>query len=238
MSNVPIRPFIRPSAKPPDVQLICITFADDHIGIMAFVVTEYQPESNRPRWSRTPTDEAIQAEIDRTAFIPERLPIKGWRRITREEIPKDRLFRNAWRDRIPTEDDVKAMGAGDRKRAAAAPKRCRIVVDMADAREIHRNHIREARAYAFAQLDIESTKAREELAVLGNGAGKRLAAPARAERLKAAGARLARVVEVKQQLRDAPQDPAIEAARTPEDLARLWHPDLRKIAADIDHLRE
>lgn len=44
---------------------------------------------------REATDEAIQAEIDKSAFAQ---PIVSWRRITSNDLPKSRENRDAWRD--------------------------------------------------------------------------------------------------------------------------------------------
>ena len=72
-------------------------------------------------------------------------------------------------------------------------------VDMPAAREIHRDKIRRKRIAALAALDVEYQRADEE----GNQGKKR------------------EVAARKQSLRDAPADPAIDAARTPEELTRL-----------------
>lgn len=72
--------------------------------------------------------------------------------------------------------------------------------DMEKCREIHRDRIREAREPVLAQLDVEFIKALESAdAVLQ-----------------------AQVVSQKQVLRDAPADPAIESATTPEELKTIW----------------
>ena len=95
-----------------------------------------------------------------------------WREIKRGEIPEDRRFRGAWRDRG------------------------RVTVDMPAAREIHREHLRVLRAPKLAALDTAYMRADEA-------------------RDQAAKTRIA--VE-KQALRDVTSDPAIEAAKTPEEL--------------------
>ena len=83
--------------RPPDVETVAITFADDSVGIMSFITTEYS-ENGTPRWSKAPTDENIQAEIDRSDFGAEKKPIKTWRRIVPEAIPQDREKRHLLRD--------------------------------------------------------------------------------------------------------------------------------------------
>lgn len=71
-----------------------------------------------------------------------------------------------------------------------------IEVSMPKARDIHRGRLRAMRAPLFAGLDVESLRAMES----GDRAAQQL------------------VAEQKQALRDAPSDPAIEAAQTPEAL--------------------
>ena len=72
-------------------------------------------------------------------------------------------------------------------------------VDMPTAREIHRDHLRTLRAPLLAQLDTEYMRADEA----GDKAEK------------------ARIVVQKQALRDATANPAIDAARTPEELKAI-----------------
>jgi hypothetical protein len=69
-----------------------------------------------------------------------------------------------------------------------------ITVDMSAAKDIWRNKIRAAREPEFAKLDADFMKALET------------------------GASTATIVSQKQALRDAPADPAIESAQTPEEL--------------------
>jgi hypothetical protein len=74
-----------------------------------------------------------------------------------------------------------------------------IEVDMPTAREIHRERIRERRGPLFAALDADYMRADER----GDVDEKR------------------RVATLRQHLRDAPADPRIEAATTPEELAAV-----------------
>jgi hypothetical protein len=74
-----------------------------------------------------------------------------------------------------------------------------IAVDMTKAREIHRNALRRARAPLFAEADVDYAKADEA----GDTATKEA------------------VRDYKQALRDAPQDPRIDAAMTPEELKAI-----------------
>ena len=74
-----------------------------------------------------------------------------------------------------------------------------IKVDMAKAKEVHKNKIREARAPKFAELDIEFNKALET------------------------GASTTDIVAKKQALRDAPADSAIAAASDTDALKAQWN---------------
>ena len=72
-------------------------------------------------------------------------------------------------------------------------------VDMAKAKELHRNNIRGARSLKFPDLDIEFNRAQET------------------------GADTTAIVAKKQALRDAPADSAIEAATTTDQLKAQWN---------------
>jgi hypothetical protein len=91
-------------------------------------------------------------------------------------LPAERTFRGAW------EADADA-GV--------------ISVDMAAARDIWRDKIRQARTEPLAALDTAFMKALET------------------------GADTTQITADKQGLRDAPTDPAIDAATTPEELAAV-----------------
>ena len=86
--------------KSPDTVPIAITFADDTVCILRFVTCEYQGDDSE-RYTREPTPENIRAEITKTlpAFDADKKPLKGWRVIEEKDIPADREFRNALRDR-------------------------------------------------------------------------------------------------------------------------------------------
>ena len=75
-------------------------------------------------------------------------------------------------------------------------------VDMAKAREIHKNNIRTARTPKLAELDIEFQKALET------------------------GASTADIVAKKQALRDAPADSGIAAASDTDALKAQWKTDI------------
>jgi hypothetical protein len=123
--------------KKPDVVLLSLTFADDTIGIMSFVVCEYNTDGS-PRWEREATPEEIQREILKASksFDADKLPVKGWRRVNSEEIPKDRSYRNALRH----------DGTG-------------FFHDMAHARQLHLGMLRAERAKKLEELDREWMKA-------------------------------------------------------------------------------
>ena len=75
-------------------------------------------------------------------------------------------------------------------------------VDMAKAREIHKNNIREARTPKLAELDIEFQKALET------------------------GASTTDIAAKKQALRDAPADSGIAAASDTDALKAQWKTDI------------
>ena len=75
-------------------------------------------------------------------------------------------------------------------------------IDMAKAREIHKNKIRQARAPKLAELDIEFQKALET------------------------GSSTTEIVAKKQALRDAPADSGIAAASDAEALKAQWKTDI------------
>ena len=72
-------------------------------------------------------------------------------------------------------------------------------IDMAKAREIHKNKIREARASKLAELDVEFQKALET------------------------GVSITDIVAKKQALRDAPADSGIAAASDESALKAQWN---------------
>ena len=75
-------------------------------------------------------------------------------------------------------------------------------IDMAKAREIHKNKIREARTPKLQELDIEFQKALET------------------------GASTTDIVAKKQALRDAPADSGIAAASDADALKAQWKTDI------------
>ena len=162
-------------SRQPDVQLIAIARSDGGVSVMQLVTCEYGTDG-KPRWTRDATDEAIAAEIARS-----RQPVVSWRRITRDDVPGDRHFRSAW-----------VLSAG------------KVGIDMAKARDIHRERMRAARAPKLAALDVEYQRADET----GDTGAK------------------ADIAKRKQALRDVTADPAIDAAQTPEGLRAVWPAEL------------
>ena len=72
-------------------------------------------------------------------------------------------------------------------------------IDMAKAKEIHKNKIREARTDKFNELDVEFTKALEN------------------------GSDTTEIKNKKQALRDAPADSSINSANTTDELKAQWN---------------
>jgi len=77
-----------------------------------------------------------------------------------------------------------------------------IKINMAKAKEIHKDYIRAARTKKLAELDIEFQKALET------------------------SADTSAIVTKKQALRDAPADSAIESASDTEALKAQWNTDI------------
>ena len=75
-------------------------------------------------------------------------------------------------------------------------------IDMAKAKEIHKNKIREARTDKFNELDVEFTKALEN------------------------GSDTTEIKNKKQALRDAPADSGIDSAANTDALKAQWKTDI------------
>tara|TARA_R100000152_G_C6641659_1_gene86034 strand:- start:229 stop:492 length:264 start_codon:yes stop_codon:yes gene_type:complete len=74
-----------------------------------------------------------------------------------------------------------------------------VKIDLAKAKEMHRNRIRAARTPLFSDLDVQYQRATET------------------------SADTSAIVAKKQALRDAPSDSAIEAATTSDELKAQWN---------------
>lgn len=95
-----------------EVQVIAISFTDDSLTIMQFITRAWSSKAaSSAEYQRDATDEAIEAEIARHGEswatidddnakngIPPRLPVVRWRRIAAEDVPTDRVNRDAWTD--------------------------------------------------------------------------------------------------------------------------------------------
>jgi hypothetical protein len=115
-------------------------------------------------------------------------------------IRQERLDVVAWRV-IAYEDIPK-----DRTyRGALKDDGMRLHHDMPMAREIHKAHLRVSRIQALMDLDVEYQRADEQ-----NDKDEK-----------------ARVVKLKQELRDLTAHPGIEAAQTVEELKQVWHEALK-----------
>jgi hypothetical protein len=123
-------------SRSPKTQFVAITFDDGSVGIMQFVVQQYHPSTGAVVWEQMVSDEAINAEIARSAFDR---AVTGWRLIEPGDVPEDRSYRGAWTD------DGKAISH-----------------DMEKAREIQREKLREARKPLLEALDVDVIKAQTE----------------------------------------------------------------------------
>ena len=112
---------------------ILISFADGSIGIMSFITN-----SPRDGWRRDASTEEIEKEISKTssAYISNKLPVKKWRIIKEEDIPKDREFRDAWME-----------------------KDGNIQYNIEKAKKIHLDNLRKQRTPLLEQKDKEWMKA-------------------------------------------------------------------------------
>lgn len=127
-------------------------------------------------------NEIVTGEINSAGWQAD---IVSWRVISGDEIPADRTFRNAWRH------DGTA-----------------IVHDMAHAREIHRDKMRQTRKSMLEALDVKIIRALEAKQATKD------------------------IVAQKQALRDVTEDPAIEAAKTPDELKKVW-PSILSAPKDV-----
>ena len=140
---------------------MAVTFDDDSVGIMQFILDPRLPgHAELPGWDkatgrREATDEAIEHEVTRSAW-GERTPV-NWRRILFEDIPTDR-------GRSAPRGAMSATGS-----TSTCPT----------ARELHRARLRELRAPLLAELDVAYQRADE----VGDAAAKqKIAARKRALR--------------------------------------------------------
>lgn len=118
-----------------EVVYVLLTFGDDTAGVMEYVTVKYNTNGT-VRWTRQASAAAIQLEIDRTRFPSDKKGVRSWRPIDPGDIPADRTFRPAWRDRGTS-----------------------IAHDMDHVRDIAVSQIRARRNKELAELDAEWMKA-------------------------------------------------------------------------------
>lgn len=145
------------------VQLIAISLANRPVAIMQFI-TKQQRHGDDPGWMREATDEAITAEIAKAGFGDN----IGWRRIERDELPTDRMFRNAWTDTgksvdvdVPKAREIAHTMRREKRETELVPLDKQINIDIADpakvaAVEVKRKIIREK--YAVMQVEIDKAE--------------------------------------------------------------------------------
>lgn len=146
----------------PEQIKIAITLRDGSLVIMSFITNDHHGIVQEP------TRGNINAIITKAQEVWS-APAKSWRIINDVTIPTDRYFRNAWTD--------KGLSIG---------------VDIAKAKEIHKENLRTARASLLDQLDVSYMRADEA----GN------------KKLKA------EITAKKQALRDITDHPDFKKART------------------------
>lgn len=165
---------------------IAISRADGSVAVMDLIVVgrgSILPDGavwvSEGWWRRKPTTEVIEKQIERGASYLG--TVTGWEIVDTKDIPQDRTFREAWRNRGK-----------------------RLEVDMPEARKIHLDRVRIARAPLLDQLDRDWMRA--------TGQGKKADADA---------------VEAKRQaLRDLTTTIDVESAATPEALKAMWPKEL------------
>lgn len=119
----------------------------------------------------------------------------------REDITEAEAEQRAW-DKLPTDAinpqwvDASAIPADRTFRDAWKDGGGKVVHDMNKAREIHKEELRRIRTPKLAALDVAYQRADE----VGDTTEKQ------------------RIATIKQAMRDATADPAIDAAQTPEEL--------------------
>lgn len=128
----------------PQFVRVALTMDDGSTGIMAFVTRGRSAvlpsgalmlSTSQGLWTREPTPENIQAEIDRAFpgvdILGGALPkVLSWSLIAETDIPADRTYRDAW------ERQGNKIGH-----------------NMAKARNLHRDLLRAERAVKFIELD-------------------------------------------------------------------------------------
>jgi len=113
-------------------QPVSLIYTDGSLGIMYFILDDgYAKQECTP--------DNVERELTKSAVDAIKGPVKSWRLISLEDIPKDRVYRNAWKD------------GGDK-----------IDHNITKAKEIHKEYMRIARAEVLLALDIEYIRADEQ----------------------------------------------------------------------------
>jgi hypothetical protein len=170
--------------RKPEVVHVALDMSNGGVFVMQFVTREYPQQVGlngemSEGWTREATAENIEAEIAKTAQSWNGLTVNRWKIIDKANYQAaDREFRKAWKY-----DDAKDID-----------------VDIAKAREVWKDKIREARKPLLEALDTEYMRADE----MGDVAKK------------------ATIAAKKRALRDATKAAGIAAAASVEDLKQVW----------------
>jgi hypothetical protein len=107
---------------------VAISLEDGQVYIMN-IILEQKPSIESPGWKKELTTEVIENEVARASRVWDS-PVKSWRVIGLDELPKNRLFRSAW------VDDGYKIGH-----------------DLDKARAIHLDRMRYHRGVSLEELD-------------------------------------------------------------------------------------
>lgn len=116
---------------------VAITLEDDTLEVMEFPTAFATPARVRI-FRRLATAEAIEAELAKDTG--RRAPVRSWRFIETTQLPSDRSYRIAWRDRGPKKG---------------------VHHDMPAAREWHKQLLRSVRGPKLEELDTDYMRALE-----------------------------------------------------------------------------
>jgi hypothetical protein len=168
---------IIPKDYTPIVAILHCICADDSLAIIHYILDD------KHGFTRELTVEGVEVEIARFELAwseskPHKVPIKEVTLGKLEDSPKDRIYRNAWHK--PNKDGP-------------------IEIHVGRAKEIHRNHLREARTVLLAQLDVEYIRAHEQNDTI----------------------KVKQIVDRKNKLRDITKHPDIDNAQTVDDLKKI-----------------
>src|SRR5687767_14403952 len=130
-----------PDPRQPDVVTVAVSRVDGGLTVMRVVTTEYVPDGEGGRvanWTIDPTPDYIDSIIAKHNWQGPQAPT-SWRLVDNDFLndETDDTFRDAWKD-----------DGGDKPGH-----------DMAKAREIHKEKLRDLRAPLLEELDVEYQKA-------------------------------------------------------------------------------